>query len=359
MIFSRAVVFLSMVSAGLGLVSLGRAAEVLSTADLPQSRLQFGSVRFYSENDKYFAGTDQHYTNGFKLSFLSTDLTTFTSDPVPLLVQRVARTLSGLVPPGQDCKLGLSLGQNIYTPVNTSLTTPQPNDRPYAAWLYGGVAFQVYAPARAFATGLRAPAWLDTFELTFGMIGPAALGREVQNNFHHLIDAVPANGWDNQISNEPGLNLVYDRTVRFATRGARSGWGADILPHGGISLGNIFTNVSLGVEGRFGWKLPADFGTNLIRPTGDSNSRRRPDVSIFGFAAWEGRAVIRDATLQGNTFHDSASVKPERLVEDLLGGIAFGTRRWQLTYSEAVRSREFEGQQKAAVFGSISATFYY
>ncbi len=28
-----------------------------------------GAFTIYSENDKYFAGTDRHYTNGFKLTY--------------------------------------------------------------------------------------------------------------------------------------------------------------------------------------------------------------------------------------------------------------------------------------------------
>jgi hypothetical protein len=35
---------------------------------------------FYLEND-YFGGTDRHYTNGVKLSWLSRDLTTRNSRP--------------------------------------------------------------------------------------------------------------------------------------------------------------------------------------------------------------------------------------------------------------------------------------
>jgi hypothetical protein len=334
-------------------------AEVLSTSDLPATRLRFGSVRFYTENDKYFAGTDEHYTNGFKISFLSTDLATFTADPVPPVVQHLARALGQLVPPGHDYKLGLSLGQNIYTPINTSTPFYQPNDRPYAAWLYAGVAFQVYAPPRVFASGVRSMGRLDTVEITLGMVGPGALGRQVQNNFHHLIGAAPANGWANQIHNEPGLNLVYDRTYRFATPGARDGAGGDFLPHAGFSLGNIFTYANVGAQARFGWRLPADFGTNLIRPTGDSNSPRRAPWSIFTFAAFDARVVARDATLEGNSFESSPGVDAETLVYDLVGGLAFGTSRWQLTYAQASRSREFHGQPKAAVFGSISITFFY
>ena len=334
-------------------------AEVLSTADLPPSRLRFGSIRFYTENDKYFAGTDEHYTNGFKLSLLSTDLTTFTAGPVPPAVQQIARLLGSLVPPGRAYKLGLSLGQNIYTPVDTSTPFYQPNDRPYAAWLYAGVAFQVYAPPRVFASGLKAPGRLDTIEVTIGMVGPGALGRQVQNNFHHLIGAATGNGWAHQIHNEPGLNLVYERTYRFETPNARAGFGADFLPHAGVSLGNIFTYANLGAEARFGWRLPADFGTNLIRATGDSNSLRRPPWSIFTFGAVEGRAVAHDVTIEGNTFESSPGVTAKPFVYDLVGGLALGTPRWQLTYAQAARSREFDGQLKAAVFGSISVTFFY
>lgn len=335
------------------------AAETLTNAAISAERLRFGSVTVYSENDKYFAGTDQHYTNGFKISALSADLTNFTSDPVPVVVQQVARMLNRLVPPGRECKLGLALGQNIYTPVNTSTTALQPNDRPYAAWLYGSAAFQVFQPARVFATGWRGVARLDTLEVSVGLVGPGALGRQVQNNFHDLIGVAQANGWHNQIHNEPGLALALERKWRFSTPRARSGWGADFIPHLGATAGNIFTFATIGAEVRAGWHLPADFGTNLIRPSGDSNSRRRAPWSAFVFFSTEGRAIARDVTLDGNTFRSSHSVAKEAFVADALGGIALGTSRWQFNYAQALRTKEYKTQVKASVFGSISATFYY
>ncbi|MEO7413265.1 MAG: lipid A deacylase LpxR family protein [Opitutaceae bacterium] len=356
MFYHRSLVSLALLLLATGACLNVRAAVDQPAPNLPAERLEFGSVTIYSENDKYFAGTDEHYTNGFKVSFLSTDLASFTGGPVPLSVQRLARTLGTLVPPGHAYKLGLSLGQNIYTPVNTATAAYQPNDRPYAAWLYAGVAFQVYAPPQPSARSL---ARLDAVEVTFGLVGPGALGKQVQNNFHHLIDVAPANGWSNQIHNELGLNLVFDRTYRIATQNARDGFGADFLPHVGISLGNIFTYANAGAQVRVGWRLPADFGTNLIRATGDSNSVRRPPWSVFGFGAVDGRVVAHDVTIEGNTFRSSAGVKRETWVGDLIGGIAVGTQRWQITYAQAVRSDEFKGQPKAAVFGSISITFFY
>ena len=343
----------------LGAAPLLPAAEVLTTDSLPPTRLRFGSLTVYSENDHYFAGTDQHYTNGFKLALLSTELKNFTDDPVPRPIQSLVRSLDRVVVPGRDCKLGFALGQNIYTPTAIHTSAPQPYDRPYAAWLYGGLAFQTYLAPRVFATGWRAIGQLDTFEVNAGLVGPGALGRQIQNGFHDIIHRPHADGWSNQIHNEAGLTLGFERKYRVATTDARTGWGADLIGHGGVTLGNIFTSANAGAEVRAGWRLPADFGTDLIRPSSDSNSRRRPAWSLFGFAAFDARAVARDVTLDGNTFRESPRVKRRPFVNDFLSGAAIGTQHWQFTYSQAVRSREFAGQPQRSLFGSISATFYY
>ncbi len=332
---------------------------VAATPTPEYTRLKFGSISLYTENDKYFAGTDQHYTNGFKLSFLSTPIANFTDDPVPRPVQQLARTLRRLLPDDQQYKLGLSLGQNIYTPEDTTTATPQPDDRPYAGWLYAGIAFQVYQPARFFATGARAVSQLDVVELTVGVVGPSALGEQVQNEIHRLIDSQLARGWGNQIHDEPGLNLVYERKYRFTTARSRSGWGADFIPHIGASLGNVFTYANVGGEVRAGFRLPTDFGTNLIRPSGDSSAVVRPRFSTFFFASADARAVARDITLDGNTWRDSASIDKKHFVSDLTAGLAVGTTHWQFTYAQAVRTREFEGQKKNSVFGSVSISYYY
>ena len=350
--------FILRILAGLSVVATACFARAAAPADptvRTDDRLRFGSFTVYTENDKYFAGTDEHYTNGLKLSALSTDLRSFTDDSIPAPVRWIARGLGGFVPPDLPYKLGLSLGQNIYTPKNIAAAAPDPADRPYAAWLYFGAAFQIYHPP-AEAGGM---ARLDVFEVTAGMVGPAALGRQAQNGFHDIIGAKHAEGWSHQIHDEPGLNLVYERQCRLSTAHARDAWGADLIPHAGFSLGNVFTYANTGAEVRAGYRLPADFGSTLIRPTGDSNATVRPPFSIFLFAAVDGRAVARDITLDGNTFQDSPSVDKRPFVADLYTGIGMGTRHWQLTYAQAYRTKEFYGQSNRSVFGSISMTFFY
>ncbi len=318
-------------------------------------RLRFGSLTLYSENDKYFAGTDRHYTNGLKFSALSTDLRSFTDPSVPAPVRGLSRLLGDLVQPDKPHKLGLSFGQNIYTPEDTQITAYQPDDRPYAAWLYLGAAFHVYHPPAEVDGTAR----LDVFEITAGVVGPAALGREVQNEYHRFIGVETAKGWDHQVRNEVGLNLVYERKYRFSTDGARTGWGADFIPHAGLSIGNVFTYANAGFEVRTGYRLPSDFGSNLIRPSGDSNSLRRPPFNIFLFAATDGRAIARDITLDGNTFREGPSIDKKNFVADVYAGLGFGTRRWQFTYTQAYRTIEFEGQDRYSAFGSASVSFFY
>jgi lipid A 3-O-deacylase len=339
---------LLLVPALLALAAALRAAEA-PPAVSPVEPLKFGSVSIYTENDKYFAGSDQYYTNGFKLSALSAPLRNFTDASVPAPVRWVAHHLSALVPDGHDAKLGLSLGQNIYTPADIHTPAPNPADRPYAAWLYVGAAFQSYD----LAAGT-----LDTFEVHVGLIGPAGLGEEIQNGFHDLIGVRRAKGWAQQIRNEPGLVLSYERKWRWQTADARAGFGADLIPHVGVTAGNVFTYANAGLEVRLGWNLPADFGANLIRPSGDSNGARA-GFSAFLFAAVDGRVVARDITLDGNSFRDSRSVERERFVGDFQVGLGFGGKHWQLTYCQAVRTKEFAGQPKPANFGSISVTFFY
>jgi lipid A 3-O-deacylase len=350
----RTIPFILIASFVIGHSSFGAEGAATPPVVADQS-LRFGSFSLYSENDKYFAGTDQNYTNGLKLSALSTDLRSFTDESVPAPIRGLSRLLGNLVPPDRPYKLGLSLGQNIYTPEDTQTTAYLPTARPYAAWLYLGVAFQIYHPP-AEADGI---ARLDVFEITAGIVGPSALGREVQNGVHEFIDVDRANGWDNQIHDEPGLNFVYERKYRLSTRDARTGWGADLILHAGLSLGNVFTYANAGFEVRAGYCLPADFGSNLIRPSGDSNGHRRQPFNVFLFAATDGRVVARDITLDGNTFRDSPSIDKKPLVADLYAGLGFGTTHWQLTYAQAYRTIEFEGQDDHSVFGSLSLSFFY
>ncbi len=313
----------------------------------------FGVV---TENDKYFAGTDRHYTNGLKLSFLGETRV----NESPRLVQKIAEyvpTLNNETARKQTYKVGVSLGHNTYTPGDTDTMAPIPGDRPYAGWLYGALTFQAQSDDARL---------LRVVEISLGMVGPSALGRQMQNNFHHLINVERANGWTNQLHDEPGLILSWERRYRVGKiQLPGPGLESDLIARVGTSVGNIRTNLAAGFAVLVGWRLPPVFGADLIRPAGGGLvSAHRFSAYLFG--SGETRAVARDIFLDGNTWRDSLSVDKRPVVADLNRGVALRTplarprlKGLQLTYTQNYRTKEFYGQLQRDVFGSVGITFLF
>ena len=308
-----------------------------------------------SENDKYFAGTDHHYTNGLKLAFLGTtrldespDFIRWITKQVPTLGQDAAR---------QNYKIGLSLGQDIFTPSDTTRAIPDPTDRPYAAWLYTSLNFQAVS-----ADGKT----LRIAEITFGMVGPAALGRQVQNGFHRMIGKATSQGWDHQLKNEPGLIFGLERRRRMLRQDLGSPQvSADLIGHYGIALGNIRTNAYAGPAVRIGWHLPEDFGADLIRPSGGDEAPVR-SASVYVFVSSQVQVVARNIFLDGNSWRAGPSVDKRPVVGDLNVGLVgrfpmrLGSiRGLQFAYIQNYRTNEFYGQVKPDVFGSISLSVLF
>ncbi len=75
--------------------------------------------------------------------------------------------------------------QNIYTPNDTFTSQPIYNDRPYAAWLYASFALQYTYKRRDEKTGMQESDTARHPAARSRLIGPAAGGEFVQNNFHN------------------------------------------------------------------------------------------------------------------------------------------------------------------------------
>lgn len=329
--------------------SLLPAVIFAADAPIPAERARTASVfTFYLEND-YFGGTDRHYTNGAKLAWLSADLTTWGREGWR---QSLVEALPFVNRPGAQKNFGVAFGQNMYTPDDTDLAIPDPTDRPYAGWSYLEFSF-IAKTARV----------MDALSLQVGLIGPQSYAHETQEAVHKWIRSDQAQGWAYQLKNEVGVNVVYQRRWRMFARGARDAVGIDVVPHAGVSVGNVQTFANVGATARLGFNLPSDFGTELIAggavtnsPLDDHDPRMgtRRGMSLFLFGGVDGRAVARDIFLDGNTWVDSPSVDKEPLVGDSYWGAGLVLAKWQITYTYVVRSKEFETQREVNEFGSIT-----
>jgi hypothetical protein len=308
----------------------------------------------YFENDT-FSGTDQYYTNGLKLSWLSADLAAWGQSGW-------RKTFVELLPfvnrPNAQKNFGVAFGQNIYTPRNIATPTPDPADRPYAGWSYLEMAFVSKTPAIS-----------DTLGFQVGFIGPHSLAEDSQRLVHQWSREIRPEGWDYQLRDEVGVNLVYERRWRLYARALVQTVGVDLVPHAGVSIGNVQTYANAGGTLRFGLNLPSDFGVQLARPGSvggtpaddlDPRVALNRNFSVFVFGAADGRAVARDIFLDGNTFRASRSVEKEPFVADLSAGIGFIAGRWQLTYTQVWRTREFKAQRgNYNNFGSLTLSRAY
>lgn len=333
---------------------------LLPAAAPAQETLNPWTVNLFVEND-LFADTDLNYTSGVRLSTVSPDLSDFLelrgrSYP---WVDRLNQLLEPLHPdPDPDSggavvrNVAVSFGQLLFTPQNRYVEELIPDDRPYAAWLYTGMGYHA-----------RTADSLHSLEVDIGMVGPAALGRQAQDLIHEIGGWDKWEGWDNQLNNEPGLQIVFERKHRNLLQvGGGSGLAADFITHWGASLGNVATYANAGVEFRLGLNLPDDFGTSTLRPGGDNyapGAATEGPLRLYGFVAGDGRAVARNLFLDGNTFRDSHSVDSRTLVADLAVGVVLDWQRWRLSYSHVFRTREFEGQDESQKYGALSLSYSF
>ncbi len=176
-------------------------------------------ITFQVDNDFFnpIGRTDRDYTNGLRFGWLSPALPDL-PDGIAALTN--FPTFFGEGPVSSVTRrLGISIGQNLYTPQNTDASAPIFNDRPYAGWLWAAFSLQeTYKRVDPQHPGKEMPVRLDTVQLEVGIVGPAAGGEPVQNNFHTLIGDPKSNGWGNQLHNEPTLGLTFERRWREGAR---------------------------------------------------------------------------------------------------------------------------------------------
>lgn len=318
-----AIVFLLIVSAG---------APAFGGTEAPN-----GILSIIFENDVFY-NTDCDYTNGAALVWVPT------KDAPPDWALRVAHWIPWF-PEDGILSHGYAIGQNMYTPRNITLADPRRDDRPYAGWLYG-----------AIGVGAETGQQLDQFVLTAGVIGPASHAEQTQKLVHRTIDTDIPRGWDTQLRNEPGLNIMYERSWRKLAAKTFDGHAFDLTPHLGGALGNVYTYANTGLTLRFGESLPLDYGPPRIQPSTPGSYHFIPvdKFTWYLFAGVDGRAVARNIFLDGNTFEHSRSVKKEPFVADAQWGFVLTWRNYRLGLTHVVRTREFKGGNGSDKFGSIN-----
>lgn len=254
--------------------------------------------------------------------------------------------------------LGGFVAQQIYTPSDISQADPGPDERPYTGWLYAGMRSTTTFAGDAY----RRDDSQTTMELSLGTTGGASLAEFIQTHWHELIGIGTPKGWDHQLHGEPTLQLGSQHTRRLIYGRTQHWLGADLCARASYNAGNFLTNAGVGTTFRAGYNVPRDFALPYIETTAkfaaaEAPLRPAPEEpcwSLYGFIGCDGRGVLRNLSLDGNSFHSGGlSVDRKAWVGDLVIGGVLRIGGLEVGYSTTQRSVEFDEQDGAQSFSSI------
>jgi len=255
-------------------------------------------VEFRLENDFVFA-TDVYFTQGLFLKVFA-----------PFADKNPLNAL--LLPFGETAKVyhGISIIQNLYTPVEKSDSIIT-NDRPFSAYLMlQNTRIALYKKERQKVVST----------LKLGVIGPPALGEEMQNGIHSLLPASSRiSGWQNQIKTDVLINysVQYEKGILH-----NSFFDLDFKVFGNVGM--PYTNMGSGINFRIG-----EFNNYFAELEFSKHNKWQYYISFNSNFKY----VIYDATLQGGLFNKTSI---------------------QTIYTEDVNN--FVGQAK--IFGNLSCNNY-
>lgn len=296
------------------------------------------------ENDKW-SDTDRHYTNGFQMAYF------LAPGKEGSWVKRVA-DMAPFIDEKSDLRQGFFFGHEIYTPNDIQATQRLGDERPYAGWLYGGLSFS--------SNTLR---HFDVWRVNLGVVGPSALGEEVQNNFHKLIGVDEALGWDNQLKNEFGYSLLYERGWRenIFGDGSKNSIGLDVIPHAGFSLGNVDQFINAGMTFRVGNDLNNDFGPPRIRPSlpGSEYFDAYSSLAWYVFAGGGIRYVDKNIFIDSHPNSHQYRIDKKPWVWDIQAGFVLSFKHFRFTYTYVYRSIEFNLQPEEDRFASFGFSYLF
>lgn len=230
---------------------------------------------------------------------------------------------------GEGRRIEWGLVHEIYTP---NLNDYQPDDRPYAARLFGSGALHVYSP------GMH-----RTFEATLGVLGPSALGEKAQDVIHRLVPA-PPHDWSRQLSDRLDLQLIASQTqaLPFCPREV-------CAVHFGGAIGTTQVFAHAGFEVRAG---PTHVASPILRFAATPPIAGGPGWGAFIGAS--ARAVAHNALLDGNADVGRGDVDLARGVFRVAGGLAWAGPWGAVTFALAQDTREFETQRGKQRFGTLA-----
>jgi lipid A 3-O-deacylase len=368
---------------------------------------QTRSFHFYVENDAQ-TGSDTGYTNGIRLAWTlgSTEprLRGLAALGLPWLLTRtpVGKYL-GLVPGNHERTCGpaqvrgdredgrchmllLGVSHLLYTPDSLLDTNVQPQDRPFAGFLYVTIGSSFLDSPRARLDQHSVPVMAQlSNEIIVGVTGGPSFGREIQSLAHWTLatSAERPRGWHNQLGTTVHVALLTQLAFRprgwEVCRNRRVGCNGgiderrlfDVTPRLETVFGTQMIRTSGGLVARLGYNFPDQVGVGRIPVTvsdergGVSDRDRSLNERLFPgpqwsylFAALDSRYVPHNAFLTGswpdggeNGWRNIRQIEPRSRLQETAVGAAFGNKSMSFAGQMVWRTPEYDVRGAAPFSG--------
>jgi hypothetical protein len=291
-----------------------------------------------TDNDSYLLqGSDRYYTDGiffyYKHALKITD--------------KESATLANKV-------LGFEMGQKIFNPQSGSIyyngaDQPILVDRPFAAYLYAGSTLNfLYKDESNLKIGAQ-----------IGIVGPAAMGKQIQDFVHDNFGFYHPSGWEYQINNDFEINLSaeYNKLI------ARASW-IDVSLSSYLNLGNGFTGAGVGPLVRLG------AFNQLFNSVSTQSTVSRGAVTglfhkheLFFYYKPLVNYVAYDATIQGGLFDNHSGLEITKDKQPFIFsqqfGVAFTTNRFVFDVAAIFHTLDDKEMVQAHQWGAITGLYRF
>ena len=281
--------------------------------------------RFHYDND-FFTKTDQYYTQGITFDFVSPGIKHF------FLSKLLWKPYSG------SPQYGVTVNLFGYTPTSIASDNILYGDRPFDA----NISLKTFL-IQADETNKQQV----STALSIGVMGPWALGYEIQHGIHKWLKNPLPHGWQYQIKNDVIINyqLNYEKQL--------------------LSTGNNFL-LNTTAEARLG-TLNDRLGGGFNFMAGRFNKRFLPiagskrKAEYYFYAQSRANVVGYDASLQGGLFNRSSpyiisAADVSRVTFQADAGVIVNFKKLYLSYTQSFLTKEFR-TGKYHRWGGISMGF--
>lgn len=200
------------------------------------------------DND-LFVGSDGHYTNGVRISWVGEAHDHCESNSsVTCGVAGFMSPLPGIAFRDDQHALTFSLEQMMITPKDISQSAPNYNDLPYAG--YSNLEMGLFS-------------WDDDslvgYGMRLGVVGPSSGAEQSQKLAHKVTGSDEPQGWDNQLGTDLIGGLYFINARRFKQFQWDSALQGELGYAWGVDANNFHGTSSAGGFFRVGHNLPGNF----------------------------------------------------------------------------------------------------